>query len=395
MKIILFIIFALLGGMHSFANPVQGWEMSGYKFSPCHTFEECQEYFLNKTITYYPQPSFYSNGLSSKMNLGYEIKDFVVTSIDIETKKKNYECLIWTIKEVNGNKTTSFKLWVGDIPNKILHRDKEDEYFWGTLPFFSYDRFKEITKSEIGKVFTDPLVKANYEVTDVYLDVKEISLRKDIYKMYKLRNSISGETFDYIASDAETQCFIDDKAGQYVSTLSKVEKPSNPSVKYGNTTTIEDDGITKFSYKDNYIDITIFGNSEIFSFNLKNVSQYTQKLLWDDAAFVDINGNTSKIIHSGIKYSQKEAPQTPSTIIKGASLNDIACPTSNVFYSDNVLYSDDGTGWRIRSMYPNEISKATYKVQLMLPIQIKDVSNEYIFEFEIKYQYKHPERLNL
>ena len=46
-------------------------------------------------------------------------------------------------------------------------------------------------------------------------------------------------------------------------------------------------------------------------------------------------------------------------------------------------------------MYPQEVSKQTFKVQLMLPIQIKDVSNEYIFEFQIKYQYKHPERLNL
>ena len=79
------------------------------------------------------------------MNLGYEIKDFVVTSIDIETKKKNYECLIWTIKEVNGNKTTSFKLWVGDIPNKILHRDKEDEYLLAYVVSY-YDEYSDFCK---------------------------------------------------------------------------------------------------------------------------------------------------------------------------------------------------------------------------------------------------------
>ena len=387
MKKVLFIIVVFWGVMNSYADPVQ---MVSYRFfQPLgQTLEECQEQFLNKIITYYPKQT--SFGLSSEMGLGFEIKDFVVTSIDREIKKKNYECLIWTIKEVNGNNTKSFKLWVGDIPKNILHGyRKEGEYFWGSIPFFSYDKFREATKSEIGKVFSDPLVKATYEVTDVYLDVREVSYKKDIYKMYKLRNSISGETFDFLASDAKRQCFLEDKAGRYVSTLSKVEKPSNPSVKYGNTTTIEDNGITKYSYKDNFIDIIIFGNSEHFSFILKNVSQSTQKLLWDDAVFVDINGSTSKVMHSGIKYSQREAPQIPSTIIKGASLDDIACPTSNVYYSDY------GKEWQVKSMYPEEISKGTFKVQLMLPIQIKDVSNEYIFEFQIKYQYKHPERLNL
>ena len=384
MKKVLFIIFAIFGVMYSYAAPAEIW---GYRFSPCNTFEECREHFLNKVITYYPMQSSY--GLSSKMGLGYEIKDFVVTSIGYETKNKKYACLIWTIKEVDGSKTKSFKLWVGDLPNNILRSDKEGEYFWGTIPFFSKEKFEEATKSEIGKVFSDPLVKATYKVVDVYLDVKEVSYNKDIYKMYKLKNSISGETFDYFASDAEKQCFKEDKAGQYVSTLSKVEKPSNPSIKYGNTTTIEDKGITKYSYKDNFIDIIIFGGSEQFSFILKNISESTQKLIWDDAVFVGINGRTSKVMHSGTKYSQREAPQIPSTIIKGASLDDIACPTSNVYYSEY------GKEWRVNSMYPKEISKGTFNVKLMLPIQIKDVSNEYVFEFKIKYQYKHPERLNL
>lgn len=385
MKKVLIIIFTFFGAMYSYA--ISSQEMWEYSLEPYQTFEECQEHYLNKVITYCPKESSY--GLSPQMNLGYEIKNFVVTSIGYETKKKKYACLIWTIKEVNGNETRSFKLWVGDWPQSFIYRNVENEYYWGTIPFISYDKFKNKTKSEIGKIFSDPLVKAKYEVVDVYLKTKEISYKNDIYKMYKLRNTISGETFDYISSDAEKQCFIEDKAGQYVSTLSKVEKPSNPSVKYGNTTTIEDKGITKYSYNDNYIDIIIFGNSEEFSFVLKNVSQSTQKLLWDDAVFVDINGSTSKVIHSGIKYSQREAPQTPSTIIKGATLDDIACPTSNIYYSDS------GKEWRVYSMYPKDISTKTYKVRLMLPIQIKDVSNEYIFEFDIKYQYKHPERLNL
>ena len=160
-------------------------------------------------------------------------------------------------------------------------------------------------------------------------------------------------------------------------------------MQFGKTTIVTEDSITKYSYCDNFIDIIIFGDSEKFSFTLKNVSATTQKLIWDDAVFVDIKGSTSKVMHSGVKYSQREAPQSPSTIIKGASLNDIACPISNVYYSSH--YKD----WKINSMYLQAKDSEENQISLMLPIQIKDVVNEYIFVFDVKYVYKYPERLNL
>ena len=46
-------------------------------------------------------------------------------------------------------------------------------------------------------------------------------------------------------------------------------------------------------------------------------------------------------------------------------------------------------------MYPKQPALEGKQVSLMLPIQIKDVVNEYIFVFDLKYKYNHPERLNL
>ena len=39
------------------------------------------------------------------------------------------------------------------------------------------------------------------------------------------------------------------------------------------------------------------------------------------------------------------------------------------------------------------ISKGVKQFRLMLPIQIKDVVNEYVFIFDVEYEYNHPERL--
>jgi hypothetical protein len=91
-------------------------------------------------------------------------------------------------------------------------------------------------------------------------------------------------------------------------------------------------------------------------------------------------------MHVGTKYSQREGDQPASTIIKGAKLEDIAAPTKNVYYSD-VLKE-----WMTRSLYTNANKKGEGEtIRLMLPIQVKDVINEYIFEFGLKYKLNHPE----
>ena len=93
-------------------------------------------------------------------------------------------------------------------------------------------------------------------------------------------------------------------------------------------------------------------------------------------------------MHSGIKYSQREGDQPASTIIKGAKLEDLAAPTANVYYSD-VLKE-----WTSYSLYRNADRKAEGQtIRLMLPIQVKEVINEYIFEFGLNYVYDHPEYL--
>ena len=172
--------------------------------------------------------------------------------------------------------------------------------------------------------------------------------------------------------------------GKYYSSLSRVEKPADESVRYGETSTIDEEGITKYSYVDNIIDIIIFGTSQEFSFVLKNISDNSIKLVWNEAVFVGLDGTTSKVMHQGIKYSQKDGDQPASVVIRGAKLSDVAVPTENVRYS-SILKE-----WVTDSMYPRNRGNDG-QVSLMLPIQIKETINEYIFVFDVKYEWKHPE----
>lgn len=250
-----------------------------------------------------------------------------------------------------------------------------------------YDTANANDINTIGTVFTDPKYTCTYTVINVE-NKKGQYYPYNVDKYYTVKNSIDGRTKEVNATEAKAEAFSGDDSGKFLAALTKVEKPSNSAVRYGKTTSVTDKDITKYSYEDNFIDILIFAGSTQFNFVLKNVSDNTLKVVWNEAVFVDVDGSSSKVMHTGIKYSQREADQPASTIIKGAKLEDLAAPTDKVYYSD-VLKE-----WTSKSLYANAVQKVEGQtIKLMLPIQVKDVVNEYIFEFALSYVYNHPEYL--
>ena len=251
---------------------------------------------------------------------------------------------------------------------------------------------------ELGKVFRNSKFKCVYNVVDIYYKNKYYNSdyhvselenlgRKREYvirqKFFKMRNSINGEEKEVNAERAEKDAFKGDDKGSYIATLSKVEKPTNPAVRYGEYATIENKNITKYNYVDNFIDIILFCGERSIDFVLNNVSNNTIKIVWDEAVFVDVDGSCSKVMHSGTKYSQKENTQPASVILKGTKIEDIAVPIDKVHSTENNWHSDP--------LLSSASQVKGQTIKLMLPIQVKDVINEYIFEFDVKYIYEKPE----
>lgn len=237
----------------------------------------------------------------------------------------------------------------------------------------------------VGEEFSDPDCNYRYKIIDVNVD-KDY---KGIKTYYIIENSSTGNT-EATDDKPEEYCklnFLKAKKGSYVASLSKVIKPSNASIRYGKTNEVKDKGITKFSYVDNVIDLTIFATSSQFAFELKNLSPNSIKIIWDEAAFVDADGSTSKIMHAGTRYSERTSSQPPTTIISGAKIEDVATPT------DRVRYSSALSEWVTDSMFPLTSKLNGKQLRLMLPIQIKNVINEYIFVFDLDYVPNHPELL--
>lgn len=259
-----------------------------------------------------------------------------------------------------------------------------------SMPVYLVDEYEKFKTANINKELTDTENNIKYKIVD--MDYKEypLSLSNQYLLQFSEENLTSGEKKDVFYSAIHD--------GDYISSLSKVEKPADASIRYGETKVIEEKGITKYSYADNIINIIIFGGSKEFSFSLKNVSDNSLKLVWNEAAFVDFEGSTSKVMHVGIKYSERESDQPSSTIIKSAKIDDVATPTVNVYYDEgweDYYGISHNNGWKTKSMYPSKSGLDPGQLRLMLPIQIKEVVNEYVFVFDVKYKYTHPEFVGL
>lgn len=344
----------------------------GFKLFP--KLRDYQQYIGN-TIKYLPcipidpeeQEIFNTHALTPD-------SEYIIKSISPKNGvlKQNNTKLTICLQEKNGNK--EFKI-------------KTNANLAYKFPFIFIDYFHDLVPSIIGNSYSDPELPGEYKLTDVRIETPKSGNRKTV--QYYFENAILGDTFitDKLSS---IHLYMDVlKEGKWDVSLVKVEKPEDMSDSYSDIKTIQDEGVTKYSFEDELIDMMIFDKVTEFSFTLKNKSQNSIRIIWDDAVYVDENNRTSKIMHSGIKYNDREASQPASTIIRSASLSDIAMPTSNVYFNESLKK------WDQYMLYPKTKSSTPRQVRLMLPIKVKDVVNEYVFVFEMKYKFKYSEIFNI
>ncbi|WP_195653184.1 hypothetical protein [Bacteroides cellulosilyticus] len=173
--------------------------------------------------------------------------------------------------------------------------------------------------------------------------------------------------------------------------LSSVESPADAKQQFGETKVVnfKDGEVNKYRYEDNYIEIVWYVSGKQFNFDLKNKSGHTLKINWDDISYVNCDGKTGRIMHSGVKYTDRNSSQPSSTVPKGASLSDILLPTDNVYF-----VSGQYGGWREKYLIPcvyndaatREAEASKYvgkKMTIMMPIMIENVQNDYTFVFNI------------
>lgn len=175
----------------------------------------------------------------------------------------------------------------------------------------------------------------------------------------------------------------DKRYGSYNAYLSAVEVSNNATVGIVDT--------LLSSYEDSILKINwIYGGSQL-GFDLKNKSGQTLKIIWDDAAFISINNESDKVFHKGIKYTDRENSQPPTSVYKNTNLSDLIAPTSYATYTPGQY-----GGWRSGPLIPVKgvlfLARIEYDqsvigktMRVILPIKIEENTTEYTFSFKIEF----------
>lgn len=177
--------------------------------------------------------------------------------------------------------------------------------------------------------------------------------------------------------------------------LNQIERPKDIKEQYGevNTTATESFGKTFLVFDDELLNVMFFFGDTSIGITLKNKSDHSLKINWDNAAWINPFGESKRIIHTGVKLVDKNLPQAPSIVVRNGILRDSITPSENIYYEGDPYYE-----WRCLSLLhhtdilgvmsmQSELEKAQIYVDktcgLLIPIEIEGVQNDYLFTFNI------------
>lgn len=180
--------------------------------------------------------------------------------------------------------------------------------------------------------------------------------------------------------------------------LTSVERPADAKERYGEQIiekyNPKDSSKFNYIFEDGLVKTLWLPAQKGFYFEIYNKTDNSIKVIWDEAVFVDENNKSHRIMHSSIKYSERDNPQPPSVIIRKGSIDEFVAPTDYIYfyrgYGSQYIY--DPSEWRHMPLlnYKSEVKEKAEndakqvvgkKLQLLLPLEIQGKVNDYIFEF--------------
>lgn len=131
-------------------------------------------------------------------------------------------------------------------------------------------------------------------------------------------------------------------------------------------------------FSDDLFDVRFGPVGKQIGFTILNKGSSPAKIDWNQAAFVDIAGDSHKVMHDGVKIVDRANAQAPTVIPPGASIRDFVYPTDYV----TRLYRE----WIELPMFPEAPVARGYKghsFSIFLPIEVDGKVRNYNFVFRI------------
>lgn len=134
-------------------------------------------------------------------------------------------------------------------------------------------------------------------------------------------------------------------------------------------------------FDDKKIKIEFSVNKRQLDFTLTNLTNKLLKVDWDASSLIFENVS-KRVIHSGVKYIDRNSPQLPTTITSNSKLLDHVLPADNIVLKQHAFDPKNigapSISWEVSNMI--SISDKTFKFYLYLISQDKPLEYTFVFE---------------
>jgi hypothetical protein len=158
----------------------------------------------------------------------------------------------------------------------------------------------------------------------------------------------------------------------------KLDKVVAYRLKYRLLAPVQSDEI-KFS--DKIISVSFAITDQSFQMNLANLTAYPLKILWGSADYTDVNNRSHRLMHSGVRYQDRNNA-IPSQIVPAqGSVQQTVMPISS------VVYSQEKKGYENLPLFPLDSDMAAglkgRVFYLLIPVEVDRQIIPYNFKIEI------------
>jgi hypothetical protein len=104
---------------------------------------------------------------------------------------------------------------------------------------------------------------------------------------------------------------------------------------------------------------------------------------WNNISYVDITGLAHGVVHTGVRYIERDRPQVPTVIPPAAMIEDAIIPSDHISYTPG-----SGGGWSARALF--SASKETNLnigklFSVFMPLELDGAVKNYSFSFRIEH----------
>jgi hypothetical protein len=134
-------------------------------------------------------------------------------------------------------------------------------------------------------------------------------------------------------------------------------------------------------FRDKNISVFFTVGEQGFEMQFENIGSHDVKILWDRAEYTDVSKQTKRLMHSGVRFQDRNNPIADQFVLSRSSVQETVIPISNVY----VL--PQNKGYDVRPLFPLEGGVAAglkgKTIILFIPVEINRQIIPYNFKIEI------------